>query len=596
MARTIHLTGLKQGIQRVREKGGASPDTLYDLNDGYVGIDGAIEQRPGTVLDYALPAGTLGMCAHDGDLVVFSTSPKACPAGTRCEVLTHPFFPSQGLTYIWYAAPFLGYLYVVAEFQNGDVYHYWLQAANEWEASTTYQEGQIIVPSTPNGLGYKAHRVLPKYPQWVPGMEVVLGTKVEPTTANGYYYEATATSEAAGVGTPGGSPNPNPPGDPPTDGGPPSVPRYSTGGGLASTTPGPYGGFPDDASFPIAAPSVFGSDVVGADFTDPASLAAWRDRLGAALASDWEVISGKAQFTGISGTAYGYAWRMSISPQPFPRYSITVTAKVQTTGGQTARVGVAWGTNTSIEPGSDVPNNIEADPAASYLTETTVSYTWELQRQTEFITAFLYYGHVNFMPVVQFTELDGAPEIGTVDDATMVIAEVPVPTTPITLDHLDFDTGLTDWDIWPDPSNPYAATVAAAGGELSMTPTHELAKFANAYCVAPIDAAVADAVGKYIVIQAEVWCDDPTSDSNGYATGGAHMYLAPNTVTDGYAKNSVYVAQRGDWTLRKWWYRINAVPSGSLLSYQVCAQMKCALGYSVKVRNITAAITDSVMD
>lgn len=219
MARTIHLTGLKQGIQRVREKGGADPDTLYDLDDGYVGIDGAIEQRPGTPLAYDLPAGTLGMCAHDGDLVVFSTSPKTCPTGVRCEVITHPFFPSQGLTYIWYAAPFLGYLYVVAEFENGDSYHYWLQAANEWEASTTYQEGQIIVPPTPNGLGYKAHRVLPKYPNWIPGMEVVLGTKVEPTTANGYYYEATETSEAAGVGTPGGSPNPDPVPTEPGDGG-----------------------------------------------------------------------------------------------------------------------------------------------------------------------------------------------------------------------------------------------------------------------------------------------------------------------------------------------------------------------------------------
>ena len=225
--KAIALSAIKQGIQRLREKGSPDPSSLYDLRDGYVTIDGSAVQRPGTELAYSLPAGTLGLCAHDGDLVVFSTSPKACPTGTRCEVLTHPFFPSQGLTYIHYAAPFLGYLYVAAEFENGDVYHYWLQAANEWEASTTYQEGQIIVPSTPNGLGYKAHRVLPKYPTWIPGMEVVLGTKVEPTTANGYYYEATATSEAAGVGTPGGSPNPNPPGDPPTDGGPDPTEGYA---------------------------------------------------------------------------------------------------------------------------------------------------------------------------------------------------------------------------------------------------------------------------------------------------------------------------------------------------------------------------------
>ena len=217
--KAITLSAVNQGIQRLREKGSADPKTLYDLENGYVAIDGSIKQRPGTELAYTLPSGTLGMCAHDGDLVVFSTSPKACPAGTRCEVITHPFFPSQGLTYIHYAAPFLGYLYVVGEFENGDVYHYWLQAANEWEASTTYKEGQIIVPSTPNGLGYKAHRVLPKYPTWVPGMEVTLGDKIEPTTANGYYYEATETSEAAGVGTPGGSPNPDPV-PTPGDGGP----------------------------------------------------------------------------------------------------------------------------------------------------------------------------------------------------------------------------------------------------------------------------------------------------------------------------------------------------------------------------------------
>lgn len=219
MSRTIQLSTLNQGIQRIREKGGASPDSLYNLINGYVGIDGAIEQRPGVALEHDLPAGTIGYCVHNGDHVVFSTSPKTCPTGVRCEVLTHPFFPSQGLTYIWFARPFLGHLFVSAEFENGDVYLYWLQASTSWEASTTYMDGQIIVPSTPNGLGYKAHRVLPKYPTWIPGMEVVVGTKVEPTTGNGYYYEATATSEAAGVGTPGGSPNPDPV-PTPGDGGP----------------------------------------------------------------------------------------------------------------------------------------------------------------------------------------------------------------------------------------------------------------------------------------------------------------------------------------------------------------------------------------
>ena len=236
--RIVNLSGLKQGIQRIREKGSADPDTLYDLDNGYVTIDGGIKQRPGTALAYTLPAGTLGMCAHDGDLVVFSTSPKATPAGVRCEVITHPFFPSQGITYIWYAAPFLGYLYVVAEFENGDIYHDWLQASSRWEASTMYREGQIIVPGTPNGLGYKAHRVLPKYPTWTPGMDVDVGKRVEPSEANGYYYEAITTSEADGVGTPGGSPNP--------DGGSTPTPGKDggTGGGGATVAAGQSGAIP----------------------------------------------------------------------------------------------------------------------------------------------------------------------------------------------------------------------------------------------------------------------------------------------------------------------------------------------------------------
>lgn len=243
--KTINLSALSQGIQRMREKGGADPASLFDLEDGYVTIDGSTVQRPGVALEHDLSAGTIGYCVHNGDHVVFSTSPKACPTGVRCEVLTHPFFPSQGLTYIWFARPFLGYLYVSAEFENGDVYHYWLQAATSWEASTMYVEGQIIVPSTPNGLGYKAHRVLPKYATWIPGMEVAVGTKIEPTAANGYYYEATEISEASGVGTPGGSPNPTPPGDPPGDGGPdPDSPSAGELFAVVGTPPDGYALYP----------------------------------------------------------------------------------------------------------------------------------------------------------------------------------------------------------------------------------------------------------------------------------------------------------------------------------------------------------------
>ncbi|GAB1407672.1 hypothetical protein MASR1M8_15910 [Thermomonas brevis] len=203
----LTLNAVTQGIQRIREKGSPDAGSLYDLVNGYVAIDGSIQQRPGTELHAELPAGTIGLMAHDNELVVFSTSPKPMPAGVRCEVLAHPYFPSVGIRYIWFAAPFLGYPYVAAEFSNGDVYHYWLQAQTQWEASTMFREGQIVVPATHNGLAYKAHRVLPPNPTWAPGLEIDIGSKVEPTTANGYYYEAIKLEGASGVGTPGGSPS-----------------------------------------------------------------------------------------------------------------------------------------------------------------------------------------------------------------------------------------------------------------------------------------------------------------------------------------------------------------------------------------------------
>lgn len=246
MSRVIQLSGLKQGIQRVREKGGADPDTLYDLVNGYVTIDGGVNQRPGTVEDAELPAGTLGLMAWNNQLVVFSTTVKSgMPDGYRCEVIVHPFFPSTGLSYIWFSRPMMGYPYVVAEFANGDVFHYWLESANSWEASTMYLEGQVIVPSTPNGLAYKAHRTLPKMPTWTAGMDVSVGTKVEPTEENGYYYEATATNEASGVGTPGGPPGTDTPGDPPTDGGPtPGQPDPAELFAVTGSPPDGYVGYP----------------------------------------------------------------------------------------------------------------------------------------------------------------------------------------------------------------------------------------------------------------------------------------------------------------------------------------------------------------
>lgn len=200
--RKVELNALEGGITRLRNKGGTNPKWLYDLVNGYVLQDGSIQSRPGTDNELLLPAGTKGLCAVNGALVVFSNAAKTgMPAGVTCEILTHPTLPTLGLADIHFAGPFLGgdtgaYLYVVAEFSNGDVFHYWLQRSAVWTANTNYKLGDMVEPTVPNGFAYRAKRIGSPYPVWAPSVERTIGDRIEPTVANGFYYEVIATSDS----------------------------------------------------------------------------------------------------------------------------------------------------------------------------------------------------------------------------------------------------------------------------------------------------------------------------------------------------------------------------------------------------------------
>lgn len=192
--RIVQLSGAKDGISRQRIKGGADKDSLYDLVNGHVDETGAIVSRPGTVEGYALPAGTKGLCSANGGLVVFSHQVVAgMPDGVSCEVLPHPTDSTLPIIEIHFAAPFLGgddgaYLYVAAEFSNGDVYHYWLQSAQAWEAGKGYCIGDVVRPTDANGLTYRATRTGSASPTWKPNVARAIGDVVEPTTANCFKY------------------------------------------------------------------------------------------------------------------------------------------------------------------------------------------------------------------------------------------------------------------------------------------------------------------------------------------------------------------------------------------------------------------------
>lgn len=182
-------------MTRLRDKGSPSPESLYELTNGYRTAAGSIRNRPGTEIHTRLPAGTKGLVGFDGVLHVFSAEPVTMTdSNYRCHTLRHPTDLGRQLSTIHFAAPFMGVLYVAAEFDNGDIFHYWLESIDEWEANTAYQEGDRVAPTVPNGYMYVATRLDSAGTPWAPLVTRTVNEVIEPTTSNGYSYTCIATT------------------------------------------------------------------------------------------------------------------------------------------------------------------------------------------------------------------------------------------------------------------------------------------------------------------------------------------------------------------------------------------------------------------
>lgn len=206
--RAVALTSLKKGIDRTRIKGGAQPDTLFDGVNMWVTVSLSARPRPGTriasVSDtptpvYSLPPGTVGLTTFEGDLVVFADQliDLSDYPGFRLEILNHPnaanLAPTPNLVKIHFAEPYLGFLYVAAEWSDGSTFHYWLREFTTWQATTVYRFGDLVEPTVPNGFTYQATRLNPANPVWTPDTAVTLGDIREPTVPNSFQYEVIDT-------------------------------------------------------------------------------------------------------------------------------------------------------------------------------------------------------------------------------------------------------------------------------------------------------------------------------------------------------------------------------------------------------------------
>jgi hypothetical protein len=210
--RGITLNATNAGMTRLREKGGADPRTLYELTNGYVNASKVPTQRPGTRWIYTWPARTCGLMAFKDVLYAFST--QIIDTGRddfKVLTLRHPDSTFEGDVYeINFNAPMLGYPIVSATFRptgadddsTDTTYLYWLRVPDKWKANTMYKEGDRVEPATANGYYYEAH-ASENPPAWAPGVERAVGDVVQPTTYNGFKYTVVDTSDA-GAGGGGG--------------------------------------------------------------------------------------------------------------------------------------------------------------------------------------------------------------------------------------------------------------------------------------------------------------------------------------------------------------------------------------------------------
>ena len=201
--RIVPLTVIRGGINRQRTKGGASPDNLYDLLNGRVTAAGTVVARAGTFRETTLHPATRGLVAFAGSRHTFCHSQVEVPDGYTLHVLHHPD-SVDGYTIeldrIHFATPIMGALYVAAEFEDGQTFHYWLQQVDIWQQDTHYFANTMVRPSIPNGLVFQASRLGDPYPAWAADVPRSDGNSgdygqsiIEPTVYNDFYYPCVLT-------------------------------------------------------------------------------------------------------------------------------------------------------------------------------------------------------------------------------------------------------------------------------------------------------------------------------------------------------------------------------------------------------------------
>ena len=202
MPRMFPLAEQVDGMSLLRIKSGASPKSLYLLKNAWITAKRTIQARPGVVKELTFPNGTVGVLAFGGKFHTFTNQVNLTSPDSRVVVHTihHPIVWQLALTKIHKAFPFLGAIYVVAEFSDGLVQHYYVREHATWTANTNMGLGSSVFPTVKNGLYYVIEQIS-ALPAWQANTEVLVGYSKQPTVANNFRYEVMSATGGSPIMT-----------------------------------------------------------------------------------------------------------------------------------------------------------------------------------------------------------------------------------------------------------------------------------------------------------------------------------------------------------------------------------------------------------
>lgn len=361
------------------------------------------------------------------------------------------------------------------------------------------------------------------------------------------------------------------------------------GGGTPSTGLGPNGGYPDDDEPSIPLPTTFGSNLIPVgDFSAPGDLDDWKNPDESDL-SGWTIVSGAANYSGTGPSkAVYFPARYRMSPQPFPRYSVSLTGDLRCDADAAVAIGMIVGYNTA----GDVPTVIYTSTPATYATSTPVTHTFDFKQQDVQVTGDNVWMYPSAAPVLYAYSETGASITADFDNITMEITEVVTPVTTQTLAHLDFASGLTGWTVWPVGVG--AAVPRVEAGELILEASADMAR---TWVVNDDPISLADELNKYVHVTAEAWCNDPTTRA-GITQCGVALGIIYRSPEGAYGwPGSIGAYERGDWTEREVWKR-QGHPTANIVAgwtAHLCIGLYCTRGHASKVRGLSVEVTDSAV-